>query len=178
MSFGDLTARRSMFREVARHIVKTDRESRKYGVTVDTAGAIARALEQAFKAGAKAGVAALEPRGSSNSRARQPQEWLELPPRPRAALWTICLWSLGSDTPPTSELPVSIRRQSNRWAINVETGPGHDPLTTDYGDRTIRPLVKLDLLEVTDEQGRSLRLTDLARRIWQRAVAKNPMLLP
>lgn len=86
MSLADPTARRTMFRETAQDIVRTDRERRKYGVTVDTAGAIARALEQAFKAGAKAGDAAIEPRGGSESGGRQPQAWLELPPRSRAAL--------------------------------------------------------------------------------------------
>lgn len=178
MSLADPTARRLMFRETARHIVRTDRERRKYGLTVDTAGAIARALEQAFKAGAKLGDTALEPRDGSKSGGKQPQQWLELPPRPRAALWTICLWSLGSGTPPIPECPISIRLQSNRWAIKVDTGSDREPLTSDYGDRTIKPLIKLGLLEAIGDQTTSLRLTNLARTIWRRAVVKDRMFVP
>lgn len=43
--------RRSVFKEVARNIVKTDRERRKYRLSTDTGGAIYRAMEWAFRAG-------------------------------------------------------------------------------------------------------------------------------
>ena len=43
--------RKAAFTSVGRDILKTDRERRKYGLSVDTGGAIRRALEWAFKAG-------------------------------------------------------------------------------------------------------------------------------
>jgi hypothetical protein len=43
--------RKANFREEARGIVAKDRYDRKYGHAVDTAGAIARALERAYKQG-------------------------------------------------------------------------------------------------------------------------------
>ena len=43
--------RKARFREEARGIVFKDRDDRKYGRAVDTAGAIARALERAYRQG-------------------------------------------------------------------------------------------------------------------------------
>ena len=42
--------RKARFREIARGIVAKDRYNRKYGIAVDTAGAIAQALEHATAA--------------------------------------------------------------------------------------------------------------------------------
>lgn len=44
--------RKSVFKEVARNIVKTDRERRKCRLSTDTGGAIYRAMEWASRAGA------------------------------------------------------------------------------------------------------------------------------
>ena len=41
--------RKARFREIARGIVAKDRYNRKYGIAVDTAGAIAQALERAYR---------------------------------------------------------------------------------------------------------------------------------
>lgn len=43
--------RKAKFREIARGIVAKDRYNRKYGLAVDTAGAIAGALERAYRQG-------------------------------------------------------------------------------------------------------------------------------
>ena len=43
--------RKALFREIAREIVAKDRYNRKYGLSVDTAGAIANALERAYREG-------------------------------------------------------------------------------------------------------------------------------
>jgi hypothetical protein len=43
--------RKVRFREMARDIVAKDRHDRKYGLAVETAGAIARALERAYRQG-------------------------------------------------------------------------------------------------------------------------------
>ena len=45
--------RQAEFRELARDIVWQDRDKRKYGRAVDTAGSIARALEKAYQRGRK-----------------------------------------------------------------------------------------------------------------------------
>jgi hypothetical protein len=43
--------RKARFRETAREIVGKDRTDREYGFAVDTAGAIARAMERAYRQG-------------------------------------------------------------------------------------------------------------------------------
>jgi hypothetical protein len=43
--------RKARFREAARAIVAKDRHDRKYGLPVDTAGAMARAMERAYREG-------------------------------------------------------------------------------------------------------------------------------
>ena len=45
--------RKARFREIARDIVAKDRYNRKYGIAVDTAGAIAQALERAYRDGVR-----------------------------------------------------------------------------------------------------------------------------
>src|SRR3546814_20205263 len=45
--------RKARFREIARGIVAKDRYNRKYGIAVDTAGAIAQALERAYRDGVR-----------------------------------------------------------------------------------------------------------------------------
>lgn len=46
--------RKARFREIARGIVAKDRSDRKYGLTIDTTGAIAQALERAYRDGVRA----------------------------------------------------------------------------------------------------------------------------
>jgi hypothetical protein len=160
--------RKALFREMARDIVRADRLKRKYEQSVDTAGAIARALEETFRLGLRNSDHEL---GSPLAqRQERPSEWLEVPPLPRKALWSICIISLGTETPPRAEVPLTISRTGNRWI----DGDGGDVVS----DRGIRPLVRLGLLEPIDESGRHLRITALARDIWYRAVAKDRWLSP
>lgn len=161
--------RKALFREHAREIVRADRSRRKYGLSVDTAGAIVRALEQAFKAGVEVGSAGTNSAGLNSESNNQPNEWLEVPPRPRKTLWRICLHNLGSDLPPRAERPVSISRQGDHWVLGDDT---RDPLN----NRSVQPLVKLGLLEPADSEGQQLQLTALARDIWWRAVANKQWL--
>ena len=73
--------RKANFREEARGIVAKDRYDRKYGRAVDTAGAIARALERAYKQGfADAQDDHVRPTPEVSDAG--PLEWLLIPPRP------------------------------------------------------------------------------------------------
>lgn len=172
MDLNNPAKRRAAFREIARAIVRTDRERRKFGLTVDTGGAVARALERAFQAG-MAMKHAHAHRGHTDTR---PTEWLDIPPRPRIALWSICLWSLGTETPSSPEATAHFVFRNRQWAIHVDSREISEE--RGYGDRTVKPLVKLGLLAATGPNLDCLGLTDLARRIWRDAVAANPSLLP
>lgn len=89
--------RKIRFREAARDIVAKDRYDRKYGMAVDTAGAIARALEKAYLQGfvdAQLPVPEAAPVGAASD-PTGPLDWVMIPPRPRSAFWTICLFTLG-----------------------------------------------------------------------------------
>lgn len=87
--------RKVRFREAARDIIAKDRYDRRYGRTVDTAGAVAHALERAYREGF----------ADAQSEPRTPDipiepiagaiEWALIPPRPRNAFWSICLFICG-----------------------------------------------------------------------------------
>lgn len=93
--------RTAAFREAARAIVFKDRGDRRAGLNVDTAGAIAQALERAYAQGFADAQAPTPPPeaapGADAAGAIGPVEWFLIPPRPRNAFWTICLFVLGRD---------------------------------------------------------------------------------
>ncbi len=94
--------RAASFSEAARAVVHKDRYDRRAGFSVDTAGAIARALERAYAQGfvdAQAPPTAPAPSkaAADAATAAKPVEWILIPPRPRDAFWTICLFTLGRD---------------------------------------------------------------------------------
>jgi hypothetical protein len=69
------------------------------GFSIDTAGAIARALERAYAQGFADAQAPPSPPFASepSEHANSPMKWVLIPPRPRNAFWTICLFTLGRD---------------------------------------------------------------------------------
>src|SRR3546814_11802620 len=79
--------RKARFREIARGIVAKDRYNRKYGIAVDTAGAIAQALERAYRDGVRDDPAAAFQAPEQDDAG--PLEWALIPPRPRDAFWSI-----------------------------------------------------------------------------------------
>lgn len=94
--------RAASFREVARVIVHKDRYDRRAGFSVDTADAVARALERAYAQGfadaqAPPTAAASFQAAADALAAAEPVEWIVIPPRPRDAFWTIFLFTLGHD---------------------------------------------------------------------------------
>ena len=82
--------RKARFREEARGIVFKDRDDRKYGRAVDTAGAIARALERAYRQGFAEAQDSATPKPSVQVPADGPLDWVLIPPRPRNAFWSCC----------------------------------------------------------------------------------------
>jgi hypothetical protein len=84
--------RTAIFREVARDIVHKDRYDRRAGMSVDTAGSIARALERAYAQGFVDAQKTSWPTseiseadGNSPGRSSaEPVEWILIPPPQRS----------------------------------------------------------------------------------------------
>ena len=162
------------FREIARDIVAKDRLDRKYGRSVDTAGAISRAMENAYRRGF---LEALSPAESSNAGVEglPALEWEMIPPRPRNALWRICFACFGyGDREPRN---VSLAKALNKlgivaWCLIEQNSQ------SDYSvsDRTINPLVRLDLLAAR-ENG-ALAITERGRLTWLRYVESGRLNVP
>lgn len=145
---GKSPARTAAFRERARGIVAKDRYDRRAGFSVDTAGAIARAMERAYAQGFADAQAPSPSSSSPLSRedASGPVEWILLPPRPRIAFWTICLFSLGRD-------PAVKHGTGRLYAATLPNGrPGWRLITEQirenkpFTEATLRPLLRLGLL--------------------------------
>lgn len=155
--------RKARFREIARGIVAKDRSDRKYGFTVDTAGAIAQALERAYRDGVRDGPAALAPAPEQSETG--PVEWALIPPRPREGFWSICLAILGGDGNRSHDghlAPALTERGTPGWAIVTE---GRSPGRV-IGERSIRPLIRLNLLDYAPDQPQYLLLTERGRETW------------
>jgi hypothetical protein len=172
--------RTAAFREAARDIVHKDRYDRRAGMSVDTAGAIARALERAYVQGfvdareppSAAVESPLVAGGDSSGRSGKPVEWILIPPRPRDAFWTICLFALGRETPVTENASghlVAVQRPSGRpgWLL-----VSRDGLEKQFGHATILPLLRLGLLDPEYEPDRRLVISALGRATWQRFVER------
>lgn len=159
--------RKARFRDEARRIVTKDRALRKQGFTVDTAGAIASALERAYKCGFEEAH-----KGTAEAPAQRSEvealAWELIPPRPRHAFWCCCLHVFGEHGNDASDgylVSESTERFTPGWKLVVV---GRPYLTKDkpYGDKTIAPLVKLGLLATVDSAPERLVLTDRARDTW------------
>jgi hypothetical protein len=87
--------RKARFREAAREIVAKDRHDRKYGFLVDTAGAVARAMERAYRQGFADAQGEPPMPATGGLQSGEAIDRALIPPRPRTAFWTICLFILG-----------------------------------------------------------------------------------
>ena len=130
---------------------------RQFGEAVDTAGTVARAMEQAYRLGfedalkvpaASVTDPVVAPVGAANGDA---MDWTLIPPRTRSTFWSICLAALGregrTETPSYLE-SVSTRRGTLAWQLVVPDRRTYDKTV---GDGTIVTLVRLGLLEEADE---------------------------
>ena len=156
--------RKARFREIARGIVAKDRYNRKYGIAVDTAGAIAQALERAWRDGVCGGPASPIPAvGQADT---GPIEWALIPPRPRSAFWSICLFTLARGDEPAlgGHLAPSITdRRTTGWEL-VVPGRGIDRVIS---DKTIAPLIRLGLLESVPNHMACLMVTKRGKETWE-----------
>ena len=162
--------RKARFREEAREIVAKDRHNRGRGLTVDTAGAIARALERAYKQGflAAQGTAQPAPPPIADD---GPLDWGLIPPRPRGAFWSCCLFMLGrrGDTPRGGHLvPELTDRGTDGWRLVVPGFSGRDV----FSAKTITPLARLGLLERDEAAQHRLVLSDRGRLTWAAFLAQ------
>lgn len=168
------------FREIARSVVFNDRDRRKYGLTVDTAGAIARALEKAYQRGRKEEREGEPPYLEHTPNG--PIEWKLILPRPRDAFWSICVGLLGKPdgrVVPSGglELMQDVCANVFRWTlIRKWSAPDEFDELHSWGQRTIKPLIDLGLLCSVGED--RLEISELGNKSWKYAVANNAGLYP
>ena len=168
------TQHKTLFRETARNIVRTDRVKRRDREAVDTAGAIARAMQLAYRLGVEDALA--EPA----ARQRQPvgpdaegdegeaMTWGLIPPRTRNTFWSICLAALGRTgrmETPSHLVPVPTRRGTVAWQLIV---PDRQTYEKTIGNGTIITLVRLKLLQHAPAGEPRVTLTAYGIMTWNR----------
>ena len=158
--------RKVRFREAARDIVAKDRYDRRAGLAVDTAGAIARALERAYRQGFE-DAQSQTPAAAEPVDAEAALEWALIPPRPRAAFWSISLFCLGRGENSNSGghlVEAMTPRGTAGWRLIASDGRDIDVI----GGNTIKPLVRLGLVAPTMGVPSRLLVTERGRLTWKR----------
>ncbi|AYG64168.1 hypothetical protein [Rhizobium jaguaris] len=161
--------RKARFREIAREIVAKDRYNRKYGISVDTAGAIANALERAYRDGLHDGEHGAVPVAEQPDNG--PIEWALIPPRPRDAFWTICLFTLsrGDGPAPGGRLvPALTERGTPGWMLDLQ----ERTYEKSFGDRTIAPLIRLGLIEDASDDPAHRVVSKRGTETWSQFVQR------
>jgi hypothetical protein len=169
--------RKRLFRETARDILSTAKVKRQFGEAVDTAGAIARAMQQAYRLGFDDAVNQAagsspppteSPEGAPLDPAEDAMEWARIPPRTRSTFWRICLAALGRDrrTSTPSYLEMTLKPNgSMAWQL---VAPDRHAYERVVGDGTIVTLVRLGLLQHALTEDPQVTLTDYGIRTWNR----------
>ena len=163
--------REAEFREIARGIMARDRDAKKGYGNVDTAGAIKRALEKAYQRGRKEQLEG-EPEVVEPNLV-DAMLWNLIPPRPRNAFWSICLFVLGEDEKSVIAKKYVLAKQVNKqkrgyeWQLFFDWGDGPVPHNNSaWGDATIKPLCKRGLLEPLENNEHLLVLTSKGIATW------------
>jgi hypothetical protein len=170
--------RKIQFRETARHIVRMDRVKRQFGEAVDTAGAVARAMEQAYRLGfeeavggatdGEAGSATEKGLLPADAETKDAMTWTLIPPRTRNTFWSICLAALGrkgcTETPAYLEQETT-RRGTLAWRLVVPDGQIYERVV---GDGTIVTLIRLGLLDLATDDESRVALTPYGIKTWNR----------
>lgn len=159
---------RARFRETARKIVAKDRYDRKYGFTVDTAGAVARAMERAYRDGFEDAQLASPASAANTASALGAPDWALIPPRPRAAFWTICLFTLGKGDQVVGAgylVPAATGRGTPGWRL---VGSSRSFERQPFGEKTILPLLRLGLLARAVDGPERLLVSAVGRVTWWR----------
>lgn len=165
--------RTATFRETGRSILGDDRHARKYKLTTDTAKAIAQALERAYQKGYADALSPQDIKPSTPNPAGNAIEWILIPPRPRSAFWTCCLFTYGDNTTGLRE------RQSWLRIIQTPTGKSRwrfttaepNPFIEHFGNLTIQPLIRLGLLEEQTEPFPRLIISEKGHKTWLKYLA-------
>jgi hypothetical protein len=161
--------RKARYRDEAREIVAKDRHDRKYGQVVDTAGAIARALERAYKQGFADAQGGELGGASPKAEPGDAVEWELIPPRPRNAFWSCCLFMLGHPGEKSRRghlVPCITARGTPGWRLVIPDF-NHDEV---IGGKTIAPLVRLRLLEPDREDAHRLVISSRGAATWRRFI--------
>lgn len=175
----DAATRKGVFREEGKDILWKDRNYRKFGRSVDTGGAIARAMDSAYKLGLAHGQAmssSPEPKAITPQKATPPAAsvaWSSIPTRARVAFDSILRFSWVvlyiSNAEPWKPQP-------DRWACYWEVGMVGDgqvqfDLSRTFSPSTLAHLVRLGLMqERVDEKSRQLLPTALGMQTWRAAL--------
>jgi hypothetical protein len=172
-------ARKDEFAESARKILWKDRYDRKAGVSVDTAGAIARAMEQAYRLGlAHAKLSAPASLAVSERQdADAPVSWTHISPRARNVLESVLRFKWN-----VVQIDGKDEYSEPRWGCYWDWGDRRPPekrveLAQSYSRITIAPLVKLGLMR-EELQAKRIGLVVTAKGIasWQQAIAQDQTL--
>jgi|GEM_PF-1406365 len=166
-------ARKARFREIARDILAKDRRDRKIGFAVDTGGAIARALERAYREGFAGAHRTDEPTAVEAGGESKILQWGMIPPRPRRAFWSICLFVHGQQANDNHHgylVPAKTEKDTPGWQLIIPSWPKlRDKV---IGDKTIRPLIRLGLLEKAAEHAEQLVISKRGTDTWRQFCAQ------
>jgi hypothetical protein len=165
--------RKRQFRETARDILHRAKVKRQFGEAVDAAGAVASAMERAYRLGfedALKGSAGSKLDHASASASETPNDampWTLIPPRTRRTFWSICLAALGREgrtaTPSYLE---QVPTRAGKWVWQLVV-PERQPYEKRVGDGTITTLFRLGLLEYGEHETRVI-LSDYGVKTWNR----------
>jgi hypothetical protein len=158
--------RKVRFREAARDIFAKDRYDRKYGRAVDTAGAIARAMDRAYRQGFEDAQSERPVPSRKPADAGESLDWVLIPPRPRSAFWTFCLFALGRGEEQERSghlIPTTTERGTPGWQLVLSDGRFDKTI----GEKTILPLVRLGLLEIADDGPERVLISDRGKATWK-----------
>lgn len=174
----DGTVRKGEFREMARDIVWKDRDARSCGRSVDTGGAISRAMEAAYRLGvahgSDAGIDTPAPRvGKTPAGKVDSIAWNTIPPRSRGVFERIFRYNwivlLIPSEAPWLNLP-------DRWACYWDWGERAKEgerfrLAQAFSRSTLAPIIRLGLMEEESSGDLTgLTFTPLAHATWAAAV--------
>lgn len=164
--------RKGEFREIARDIVWKDRYSRKTGKSVDTAGAIASAMAQAYKLGMAHGNTASTSQ-TEGAPTNDAPTWNSIPRRAREVFAVIQQWGMPVQHRVASGYPMD---KTDQWITYWDHG---DQLPADrrftvhqaYSVSTLAPLIKMGLMEEAKAgNGVLLVTTEKGKKTWRRAI--------
>jgi hypothetical protein len=133
---------------------------------VDIAGAIARAMERAYRQGYEDTHSEPPARLSESPDEDGALDRLMIPPRPRNAFWTLCLFTLGRDEQQARSghlVPTLAERFTPGWQLVLSDGRFEKTL----GEKTILPLVRLGLLELAPDRPERLLISERGSATWR-----------